>query len=162
MEPIIIDGVISNYMISPEGKIVNKNTKRLCKEHLDKHGYSRVILYINKKPKNLFVHRLVASAYLYNNDNLPQVNHIDNNKQNNCFYNLEWVTAKSNNDHKVKQGRHVRGEKVQTAKLTKTEVLSIRYESEFYGTSNRGLAVKYNVDIKLIWRIIKRETWKHI
>jgi hypothetical protein len=162
MEPIYINGICTHYSVFPDGTILNFKTQRYLKAHLDKYGYKRVILHIEGKQKNMFVHQLVANAYLENPDNLKIINHLDNNRTNNYLYNLEWSTAKLNNDHKVKQNRHVKGEQIQTAKLTKTEVLSIRYESKSYGTSNRGLAIKYNVDIRVIWRIIKRETWKHI
>ena len=57
----------------------------------------------NGKVKNFYVHRLVTDAYLPNPDNLPQVNHKDENKANNCLQNLEWCDAKYNNNY----GTHI-------------------------------------------------------
>lgn len=54
---------------------------------------------IRMSGKTLKVHRIVAETYLPNPDNLPQVNHIDENKKNNCVSNLEWITNAENINH---------------------------------------------------------------
>ncbi len=62
-------------------------------------GYKQIYLHKdgNKKPHS--VHRLVAESFLPNPKNLPQVNHKDLNKTNNCVENLEWCTASQNAIH---------------------------------------------------------------
>lgn len=65
----------------------------------DTYGYLFVILTCNGKRKAINVHRLVAKAFIENPDNLPQVNHKDEVKSNNCVENLEWCTAKYNNKY---------------------------------------------------------------
>lgn len=62
-------------------------------------GYQRVNLYKNRKGRQLSVHRLVAMAFIPNPDNLPQVNHKDEDKTNNRLDNLEWCTAKYNSNY---------------------------------------------------------------
>lgn len=62
-------------------------------------GYFGVALCKNKKYKQLLIHRLVAQAFIPNPDNLPCVNHIDENKQNNCVENLEWCTYAYNDNY---------------------------------------------------------------
>ncbi len=62
----------------------------------DKHGYCKVNLYKNNTHKQCYVHILVATTFLSNVENKPQVNHIDGNKSNNSIENLEWCTAKEN------------------------------------------------------------------
>ena len=64
--------------------------KNLCK------GYERVNLKKDGIEKTMQVHRLVALAFLPNPQNKPEVNHIDENKENNNVDNLEWVTSKEN------------------------------------------------------------------
>ena len=61
--------------------------------------YQRVTLQKEWKRKHLFIHRLVAFAFIPNLENKPQVNHIDWNKLNNSIHNLEWCTAKENIQH---------------------------------------------------------------
>ena len=62
-------------------------------------GYLKLSLSEQNRKKMYFVHRLVALTFIPNPDNLPQVNHIDGNKQNNHYSNLEWCTISENTKH---------------------------------------------------------------
>lgn len=62
----------------------------------NKDGYLLINLHCNEKNKKCLVHRLVAQAFIPNPDNLPQVNHKDEDKLNNRVENLEWCDAKYN------------------------------------------------------------------
>jgi len=57
------------------------------------------------KRKTVRVSRLVATAFVPNPHSLPIVNHIDNNPENNCANNLEWITYQGNSDHCKNEGR---------------------------------------------------------
>ncbi len=72
---------------------------------VDKGGYLRVGLNTGGRPRIFAVHRLVAFAFLPNNKNYPEVNHIDNNPANNNADNLEWCDRVMNVNHSLKQGR---------------------------------------------------------
>lgn len=92
------------YQVSNLGRVksiehyVNSNLgQRLVKERLlskakDKKGYYRVTLWKDNKDKHYLVHRLVAETFIPNPENLPTVNHKDENPSNNCVDNLEWCT----------------------------------------------------------------------
>lgn len=70
--------------------------ERIKAQNTNNCGYQYVQLYKNNKRKKEYVHRLVAMAFLPNPDNLPQVNHIDEDKANNFLDNLEWCSAEYN------------------------------------------------------------------
>nr|QBK85481.1 MAG: HNH endonuclease [Marseillevirus LCMAC101] len=92
-----------NYYATRNGKIYSMFTKKyLKKASLGK--YDGVQLYKEGKGKTLTVHRLVASAYLPNPNDLPEVNHKDGNKRNNRVDNLEWRTRKGNASHARETG----------------------------------------------------------
>lgn len=65
----------------------------------NKDGYMVVNLSKNNKTKKFQVHRLVATHFLENPDDLPQVNHKDENKENNHYSNLEFCTGEYNNQY---------------------------------------------------------------
>ena len=98
-KPVI--GYEGLYKISNMGRVksIKFNKEKILFLQKDKYGYLRVGLRKMGKLKNYFVHRLVAEAFIPNPNNLPIVNHKDENKQNNCVENLEWCTVKYNNSY---------------------------------------------------------------
>ncbi len=71
-----------HYIISNKGKVCSiKREKLLLKSDYQKNGYERVYLWKDGIKKNKLVHRLVAITFIPNNKNLPEVNHIDENKK---------------------------------------------------------------------------------
>lgn len=93
------------YQVSNLGRVKRVETDRILKGQNNSTGYLRVRLYKNNIAYNMRVHRLVAEAFIPNPDNKPQVNHIDEDKTNNSLANLEWMTAKENNNHGTRNER---------------------------------------------------------
>lgn len=91
------------YEVSCYGNV--RSFKRgKCKElsqYVNRNGYFKVMV----DGKNVSVHRLVAMAFIPNPDNLPCVNHKDENKKNNHVDNLEWCTVAYNNTYGTSQAR---------------------------------------------------------
>lgn len=92
-----INGYESLYQVSNIGRIKSFPRRGTYKDEyilnpqITKKGYYRVRL-CNKNSKAYMVHRLVAQAFIPNTDNLPFINHKDENKKNNNVDNLEWCT----------------------------------------------------------------------
>ena len=84
------------YEITNDGKVYSIRSGKFLKPRLSLDGYERVSLCRDGKHYDMRIHRLVAEAFLENENNLPQVNHKDFNKCNNYVSNLEWCTGKDN------------------------------------------------------------------
>lgn len=91
-------GRVLSYAISyPSSKRVFSKGPNLVKPRINKLGYYRVSIYSgNHVSKSYLVHRLVAMAFIPNPNNLPYINHKDENPGNNRTDNLEWCTQKYN------------------------------------------------------------------
>jgi len=89
------------YHISDGGDIKSfkKKEPRVLKKENHYRGYQRIMLCKGGKRYKLFVHRIVASAFIPNPAAHPIVNHKDGDKMNNKLENLEWVDAKENSAH---------------------------------------------------------------
>lgn len=100
-----IEGYEGLYQISNDGIVRNQKTGKIKKDTNSK-GYRRVGLFKNSIGKWFAVHRLVAEAFIPNPDNLPVVNHKDEDKTNNKVENLEWCTVEYNNRYGTAPKRH--------------------------------------------------------
>jgi hypothetical protein len=90
------------YSISDYGRVKSHKfgKERILKPALTSRGYPFVLLSMKgQKVKLQCIHKLVASAFINNPNNKPQVNHKDGNKLNNHIDNLEWATSKENHQH---------------------------------------------------------------
>lgn len=97
-----IQGYEGLYQVSNYGRVKSLcagrwHTEMIRKAVPDKDGYLTVVFKKDNKVSCYKIHRLVASAFISNPNNLPHINHKDENKTNNHVSNLEWCTAKYNN-----------------------------------------------------------------
>ena len=89
-----IEGYEGLYEVSNLGRVKSLHglSEKIMKNSNGSGGYQKLSLTKNKIPKNFFVHRLVAQAFIPNPESKPEVNHIDEDKTNNRVDNLEWMT----------------------------------------------------------------------
>lgn len=99
----VIPGRVMSVLVSDRYPVVS----------ITKHGKRKVV----------YVHRLVAEAFIPNPDKLPEVNHIDENKQNNNVENLEWCNRAYNNSHGTRLERQLKNfdYKAVAKKISKTK-----------------------------------------
>ena len=115
-----IKGFENMYEISNYGIIKSVDRNIICKDGQIKpiksryirpadngSGYKFVYLWKDNKQHRYYVHRLVDETFIPNPDNLPEINHIDNNKNNNHVNNLEWCSYGQNIKHAYKTGLKV-------------------------------------------------------
>lgn len=102
----IEEGYRDSYIVSNLGKVKGLRSGKILKGRSNQKGkgYYKVALYKNKKPKNFYIHRIVAFAFLPIVSGKDEVNHIDGNPSNNALENLEWCSRQENMSHAFENG----------------------------------------------------------
>jgi len=152
------------YVVSNKGRVKRimhrKNpTNTIINTSVNSFGYYYVCLTKLGKGNNFMVSRLVATAFIPNPENKPQVNHLKG-KDRNEVENLEWNTSKENINHAWETGlsKPKKGTLNGNAILTEKEVLEIRESS----LTPLEISLKYNIKREQVYKILRRERWSHI
>jgi len=129
-----IKGYEGLYQISNTGRVKSQYTPggRMIKQKLNK-GYSYINLFKDGRSKTFQVHRLVAITFIENPDNKPEVNHLDEDKLNNCASNLGWSTSKENANWGTRNARiseYVKAHPPVSAIKKRRQILQICKETE--------------------------------
>ena len=138
---IDIEGYEGLYAITEDGKVWGYRHQGFMAQRKNRGGYLYTNIRKNGKRVTYEVHRLVAKAYLPNPENLPQVNHKDEDKTNNHVDNLEWVTCKENVNHGTRTARiaAARSKPVYCAELDKV-FPSIKVAAQVLGIGACGIS----------------------
>lgn len=149
-----IKGYEGLYQVSSHGRVKSlgndKNRKEKILKGIYNLGYKQVWLSKNGIEKRYLVHRLVASHFIPNPDNKPQINHINCIRDDNRISNLEWCTQAENNRHEL-------------TRINKSESLKGRYVPKGKANCFSKKVVQFNTNgqfIKLWYCLsdIQRET----
>ena len=100
-----VKGFEDYYKVSSLGNVISIRTGKILKGRRCPNGYTQVHLYNEYEDAILYLHRIVAEAFIPNPDKKRCVNHIDYNRSNNSVENLEWVTHKENVQHSIEHLR---------------------------------------------------------
>lgn len=148
---------LKRTIITSNGKKVTYKPKYLSiLEHYKGYLYTR-IQYKNNQ-KSFYIHRLVAQAFIPNPNNLPEVNHIDGDKTNNCVENLEWCNDTENKEH-AKNNNLLAVGKNCCRKMTKEDVINVRSIKD---KTIKELAKMYDISITSMSNIINYKSYKNI
>lgn len=136
----------TNYEVSNLGKVRNKNSKYILKQHFKNNGkvkndYLRVSLYIDNKNKNISVHRLVAECFLDDFDEKLEVNHKNTKRYDNNFSNLEMTTTEENYQYSLIYGKGSQRKPVYTLDKNGNKI-------EFVSLWSAGKFIKDTIGIK--------------
>lgn len=120
-----------NYMVSNMGRVksLRYGKEKILKGVKDRYGYLIIRLYKDRKGKNYFIHRLVAQAFIPNPNNLPQVNHKDEDKTNNIVANIEYCDSRYNNNYGTHNERMAKALSIPILQFSKTGEFIRRWES---------------------------------
>lgn len=167
-----IDGYDGMYQISNFGNIRTwfkppsgiRKTPILRRQDITYQGYHLITLSKNGTKKRYSVHRLVAFAFIPNPENKPFINHIDFNKSNNHFSNLEWCTQKENVKHTIENNRKStpKGEAHYASRLSKKDVLNIKNLCSDPSISQYDIAKIYDIDQSHVSKINSGSAWNHL
>ena len=146
------------YEVSNEGLVrsVDKmvkckgNSTRVCKGKLlkmviDKDGYYTVCIHDNGAQFPYFVHRLVAEAFIPNSDNLPVVDHINGNRQDNRVENLRWFTVPKNNSTELARKR--KSEAARKREDNKKQIIQYAINGGLIGIYNSTMEAERNTNV---------------
>lgn len=118
--------------------------------------YLNINLCKDGKKRNVLIHRLVAVHFCPNPDNKPEVNHLDEDKHNNCSSNLVWCSSSENSKH---SSYKTTGSKCGTSKLNEDKVILISYLLRNTDLTLQQIADQFNVSNHAIFRIKAGYNW---
>lgn len=146
---IILNNQETDFWLEDTGRLRNAKTKRWLKGGINK-GYHFYSLYFKGKQYMLYTHRAVAQYFIPNPDDLPIVHHIDGNKLNNIYTNLQWISTEEHQETITQQMKENPTKKKATQYCHGYDLSKMAQfrESPYYATED-GEIINISKNIKL-------------
>lgn len=165
---IFVDSPIypDKYWVSNYGTVITKNTKHKRKPSENKDGYLYVRLYRNGEAKYMLIHRLVATAFVPNPnpEEYKVTNHIDGDKKNNYYKNLEWCDVGHNTRHSYLLGlqKPIRGSKHGRSIYTEEQIHLVCSLLQDTDLSIKEISIRTGVSVRAIQSVRAGVNWDFI
>lgn len=151
--------VYSRY--NPGNHLLTEKYHRICRRSVsDRDDRNNMYYRVRLGKRHLYLHRLVATCWLPNPNNLPCVGHKDNNPWNNRVDNLYWVTQKENLAQMIRDGRSLIGSRNSNWKPKNVDKICQMYADK---VSLSDIANSNNLDVNSVRKVIRNkfiELWQ--
>lgn len=151
-----------SYLITDDGKVINKKSGKILKPKIDKDGYYSVCLFYNNKRYYKRIHRIVAENFLKPVEGKEIVNHKDLNKLNNNVSNLEWCNVKENTQHWFMNDKNARMQQINASLIGAEKTrkkMNVYKDNELIGTFNSmdEASKELSIDKKTIYNTLNNK-----
>jgi hypothetical protein len=144
-----------NYSICENGNVINTKINKILKQSITKNGYNIVGISNGVRFKTVYIHRLIAEAFIPNTKNKMDVNHINGIKTDNRIQNLEWATRSENLLHAFKTGLKIHSElNIKNRRLNRIKLVLDTETGIFYDSATEAAYAKNIAKGTLIHKLL--------
>ena len=167
-----VDGFekFEDYSVTSDGEVISHKGKedRVLKGGGSRHEYLHVGLFLNGKRKGINIHTLVALAFVKGYEENLEVNHVDEDKKNNNYKNLEWITHTQNCNYGTRNEKIRKALNKPVAQLTLdgklVKIWDSMMQAEQIGGFNNGnissvCSGRYKTSGGFYWEYLENNNW---
>lgn len=157
-------GRVKSLPREAKGSVKYKISEKILKTTVNNKGYEWVNLYDGPRKKSVYVHRLVAEAFIPNPEDKPCIDHVDTNPLNNRVDNLHWVTQKENLENPISKERRMNAVKracgTDSFRIKMSKIISDMNKNEAYREKKKSTLIETYKNPEMRRRCVERNTQK--